>query len=1000
MKRRIQLIIIALLMLMLGISISMYLQYLYYQHDNQIRYNAKPMSMIVGDDDDDDDDDTRPKLSEKNRDRSPSEAKQIHQELQLLKNSQSVAHPQYGTWLSKGPDNQPGCWQMTEFDERDNTVWGMTCGHSGGTQSIFKGSLAGDDFKLISGQLPYRFNSMIFTQSTDHKQRLLVAINNGQIKYTDNDGTTWQSSQGLLDNITQLIINRQTDTGQWKLYATDDQRVYVSIDDGSHFSVLEDFGSKQKMSLYSPRYNNQPNNGNVYLTRNGNFYQLKNNESTFTKLGSWQYKPSDRFVIGGDSRLLIICNRDDDYKYLTSTDGGASWVMQPGSSYPGDFISTDPENPNILIGGYMNPAFSFDGAKSFLTPNIWWMHQVALPNDQDMRSRVRIHADHGSSQFFYDKSGKLFTLNSTDGGIYRSYKDWTITDINQWTTGEYYDYQLPNEVYYNITLYGAQTAEIYRQSMVTGWQNPDDIVIGTQDQGDETSFSQTDQDSLLHFTQAPYGDGGTFISSELSHVIWQLRGNNPVSITPPAPEYNGSNFLGIRAISTDHALTLPIPYSANFRVMIDKEHPDNIVWIWNASKLFEAIWSNENQTYTLKYSSPNNSSGNFSGFDQYSADPNILYVIRGNSLYRSTDKGDNWLLISDHLPMNETSDCVLWVSPVDYKNILFYCPASTNNSWYSEDGGTTMQNVSGILPHSALIAQKLQGTPDGRLVFVGTTLGPFVFDTLLRQWFSLLDAKTPIFMTQDISYIPSINTIRFGTWGLGIYDFQITINPKLAFSQDKIDFNTSQQQSVTTKQITITNIGLVSAKLGKVTGLSHPLSTNFSQQCESKVLFTGDSCTFSINMDTSNVISGSQTATINIENSQITSDLTVNYHIVNDCQDPNAKQYPDFGDTTQDHYNAGDVVNYHKYLWQAQYWVSKNVVPTTPNSGWKLFEIPKGIVFKWDSSIAYHSGDVVAYNDNEYQAKWWTRGNKPSSKMYGQWKDLGTVSGTVCDRPS
>ncbi|MDA0911352.1 MAG: hypothetical protein O2809_07345 [Proteobacteria bacterium] len=474
MKNAIHLTLFALLMIILGVGISMYLQHLAYQHDNQInKYRTSPMNKLVGDDDDDDGD-TRPKLREKNRDRSPLESKQINQDLLLLKNGRKLSSSQYGQWHSIGPDNQPGCWEMTEFDERDNTVWAMTCGHYGATQSIFKGSLAGDDFRLISGQLPYRFNSMILTHSDSHKQRLLVAINNGQIKYTDNGGISWESSQGLLDNITQLIVNRQTDTGEWKLYATYDQRVYVSTDDGNHFSVLEDFASKQKMSLYSPRYDNQPGNSNV---------------------------------------------------------------------------------------------------------------------------------------------------------------------------------------------------------------------------------AQSQQSVIQH--------------------------------------------------------------------------------------------------------------------------------------------------------------------------------------------------------------------------------------------------------------------------------------------------------------ITVTNSGTVDEQLGHIVGISSPISTDFAQQCASKILAVGNSCTFTISINTDNVTSGSQIATVNIADGSTSSRFSINYQVTaNTCQDPNAKQYPDYGNTMQDHYSAGDVVNYHGYVWQAHYWVSKNIVPSTPDSGWKLFETPANIIFKWDENTVYNSSDVVAYNSAKYQAKWWTRGNQPSSSPYGPWKDQGTVTGIVCDRPS
>ncbi len=44
----------------------------------------------------------------------------------------------------------------------------------------------------------------------------------------------------------------------------------------------------------------------------------------------------------------------------------------------------------------------------------------------------------------------------------------------------------------------------------------------------------------------------------------------------------------------------------------------------------------------------------------------------------------------------------------------------------------------------------------------------------------------------------------------------------------------------------------------------------------------------------------------------------------------------------------------------------------------------------WSSSKAYGSGDKVAFDGNEYSAKWWTQGDKPSdSGTWGVWTKLG-----------
>jgi chitodextrinase len=44
----------------------------------------------------------------------------------------------------------------------------------------------------------------------------------------------------------------------------------------------------------------------------------------------------------------------------------------------------------------------------------------------------------------------------------------------------------------------------------------------------------------------------------------------------------------------------------------------------------------------------------------------------------------------------------------------------------------------------------------------------------------------------------------------------------------------------------------------------------------------------------------------------------------------------------------------------------------------------------WDASEIYLNGDVVSHQGNEWQAKWWTRGEKPGTTgIWGVWNDLG-----------
>lgn len=86
-------------------------------------------------------------------------------------------------------------------------------------------------------------------------------------------------------------------------------------------------------------------------------------------------------------------------------------------------------------------------------------------------------------------------------------------------------------------------------------------------------------------------------------------------------------------------------------------------------------------------------------------------------------------------------------------------------------------------------------------------------------------------------------------------------------------------------------------------------------------------------------------------------------------------------------YVAGDTVTCEGKDYKAKWWtqgekpgvadvwglIGTSTTPTTPSN-------PSNNTYPvWDSSKTYVSGDMVSYESNNYKAKWWTQGEKPSS---------------------
>ncbi|MBC1564246.1 chitin-binding protein [Listeria booriae] len=75
-------------------------------------------------------------------------------------------------------------------------------------------------------------------------------------------------------------------------------------------------------------------------------------------------------------------------------------------------------------------------------------------------------------------------------------------------------------------------------------------------------------------------------------------------------------------------------------------------------------------------------------------------------------------------------------------------------------------------------------------------------------------------------------------------------------------------------------------------------------------------------------------------------------------------------------YVAGDMVTYDNQQYRAKWWTLGN--KPSESDAWE--QIGGGIA-DWNSTKAYNGGDKVTYNGKTYQAKWWIRGERPDTSI-------------------
>jgi PKD repeat protein len=158
----------------------------------------------------------------------------------------------------------------------------------------------------------------------------------------------------------------------------------------------------------------------------------------------------------------------------------------------------------------------------------------------------------------------------------------------------------------------------------------------------------------------------------------------------------------------------------------------------------------------------------------------VIYVIRGNGLYKTTNGGTTWTTITGTLPVGSAQ--LTWVAVKDTDPntvfVTFSGYSAGNKVFKSTDGGTTWINYSTGLPNLPTnCVTYWNGTSDA--VYVGCDVGIYYRDAGMASWL-LYNTSLPNVAVRDLAIFYPLGKIRAATYGRGVWEADLYNNGLMA----------------------------------------------------------------------------------------------------------------------------------------------------------------------------------------------------------------------------
>ena len=656
-----------------------------------------------------------------------------------------------GEWKERGSVDVPGSNRICDYDLNTDDIYVIS---DGGT--LWKGNLNGETWTPLNDDIQFGRDILKVVSLPGGGVRIITA-NGYSLRYSDDQGETWTNCSGIVGSngsgikMVQLNDAQQTLVYLYNRISVVDgsslNKVAFSTDHGLTFYPLTDLSSGNRFASIHAAHNSPA------------AYILDNNDAVYKFEAGVYSTVSAGLGLDGTSRCMIQANEAggmltlyiliDNSTLYKSTDSGVTFDLvgdlATGSWDVGFRVSID--DPDKLYYGEVNTYRSFDGGETWDLVSEWWEYYGDVAN--------KIHADIMAIEPFKTNTGDEFTIIPNHGGVYVSYDNLITTEnisMQDLNTGQFYDV----------------LTDPYDASLIYG---------GTQDQGFQRTLTG-DSPLPSSFQQVISGDYGEMQFTNNGQEIWI--------------QYPGAWFQLYPNAATDGTYTYEFDLAGEDMPNVNWIVPtgaapnisDNFIYVGGGSLdggpgsyLVKLKYTGSEivaSQYDFDFRAASGAS--ISAIETTPLNDQLIYVVTENGrFFYSLDGGESFTMTEDYIGPSGgwiyTAD--IYASRTTLGLVFVGGSGYAGNAVYmSVDSAKTFVPLTGDMPNT--IAHELTMDPAEKFLFAATDAGPYVYSMDLEEWYNMSGISAPLQQYISCEFIPSTHTVRFATWGRGIWDFNLT----------------------------------------------------------------------------------------------------------------------------------------------------------------------------------------------------------------------------------